>query len=175
MGNRGFLAIVAAIGFVGLLGFGLASKGVARPAVGDPVPDAPLPRLGGTEEVSFADYRGQWVLVNLWASWCPPCRDEAPALEKYSRRHEGDVAVLGIDTDDATPDALAFAREFGITYELLHDGEGARKDELGATGLPESFLIDPEGNLALWRIGPVDERFLEGSVTPLIESRGGAS
>ena len=170
MSKRGLLAVAAAIAFVALLGFGLAGKGGSRPAVGETVPDAPLPRLEGGGEVSLADHRGEWVLVNLWASWCDPCRDEAPALVRYSRRHRDDVVVLGIDTEDATSDALAFAREYGITYELLHDGSGDRKDELGATGLPETFLVDPDGKLALWRIGPVDEEYLESTVTPLIEA-----
>jgi cytochrome c biogenesis protein CcmG/thiol:disulfide interchange protein DsbE len=172
MSNRGFIAVLAAVAFVALLGYGLVAKDEASLKIGAPVPDAPVDRLGEDGQVSLSDYRGQWVLVNLWASWCDPCRDEAPALESYGRRHRGDVVVLGIDSEDASPDALAFAREYGITYELLHDGEGERKDALGATGLPETYLVDPDGNLALHRIGPVDERYLESSVTPLVTGRG---
>lgn len=169
MSNRGFLAVLAAVGFIALLTFGLAAKGEDRPAIGDPAPDASIEPLGGGKPVELAGYRGQWVLVNLWASWCLPCRDEAPDLERYSRAHRNDVTVVGVDTDDASSDALDFASEFGITYDLLHDGEGKLKDALGATGLPETILVDPDGNLSLRSIGPVDEAYLEANVTPMIE------
>jgi cytochrome c biogenesis protein CcmG/thiol:disulfide interchange protein DsbE len=168
MSNRGFIAVLAAVGFVALLGYGLIAKDKSRPEVGDPAPATTVTKLGGTDEVSLADYEGQWVLVNLWASWCDPCRDEAPAIEAYSRKHRNDLTVVGVATEDATPDAEAFAREYGLTYDLLHDGGGTMKDDWGATGLPESMLIDPNGNLALRSIGPVDEAYLEENVTPLV-------
>ena len=169
MSNRGFLAVLAAVGFIALLGYGLVAKDKGRPDIGEQVPDASVERLNGPGEASLADYRGEWVLVNLWASWCEPCRTEAPAIEKYWRAHGRDVAVVGVDTDDASPDALDFAREFHLTYDLLHDGAGTLKDSWGATGLPETMLLDPQGKLALRSIGPVDESFLEANVTPLIE------
>ena len=169
MSNRAFLAILAAVAFVALLGYGLIAKDGTRAAIGEPFPDAPVERLGGGGEVSVADHRGKWVLVNLWASWCEPCRQEAPALERFARRHADDLVVLGIATEDLTGDAQAFAEEFGITYELLHDGAGKRKDELGATGLPETFLIDPEGNLAAESVGAVDDAYLDRYYAPLIE------
>ncbi len=168
MSNRGFIAVLAAVGFVALLGYGLIAKDKDRPDVGDPAPGTTVTRLGGDEQLTLADYEGEWVLVNLWASWCDPCRDEAPALERYWRKHRGELTVVGVATEDATPDAEAFAREFGLTYDLLHDGSGAMKDAWGATGLPESMLVDPDGNLALRSIGPVDETYLEENVTPLI-------
>jgi len=181
MSNRGFLAVLAAIAFVGLLGFGLVAKEGAQIAVGEPAPDAPVERLGGEGEVSLADYRGEWVLLNFWASWCKPCREETPAIERFSRRHAGDLVVIGMDTEDLSSDALEFARDpdddpetpLQITYELLHDGEGERMDAYGIFALPESFLVDPDGNLALIQRGPVDRRYLETYVAPLIE--GGAS
>lgn len=169
MRNRGFLAVLAAIGFVGLLAFGLVAKDGDRPDVGDPVADLTIEPLQGSGDVALSSYRGGWVLLNLWASWCDPCRDEAPDLERYSRAHRDEITVVGVDTDDLSTDALDFADEFEITYDLLHDGEGKLKDELGATGLPETVLVDPDGNLALRSIGPVDEAYLEENVTPLID------
>ena len=156
---------------IGLLGFGLLSKGEAKIAVGDAAPDKELQTLDGTGTGSIADYRGKWVLVNFWASWCEPCRSEAPALEAFQRAHAGEgFTVLGIDLDDATDDALAFVEQYGLTYPQLRDGDGEeRRDAYGMTGFPESFLVDPEGRLALIHRGPVDEQMLQEQVAPLIE------
>ncbi len=125
--------------------------------------------LGGGGEGKIADYRGDWVLVNLWASWCLPCRDEAPALERWWRRHRDEgVTVLGINVQDNSEDALAFLDEFGATYPQLRSVGGERSDAFGSTGVPENFLVDPDGRLALIRRGPVDERFLRENVDPLV-------
>jgi thiol-disulfide isomerase/thioredoxin len=172
MSNRGFLAILAAVAFVGLLAFGLIAKGGSEIEIGKPAPDAPVERLDGSGESSLADHRGEWVLLNFWASWCDPCRDEAPAIERFSREHEGEIVVVGMDTEDLSGDALDFAEEYDLTYELLHDGDGERKDAFGIFALPESFLIDPEGNLALIRRGTVDREYLESEVLPLVRAEG---
>jgi cytochrome c biogenesis protein CcmG, thiol:disulfide interchange protein DsbE len=162
---------MAVLGVIGILGFGLLSKGEARLEPGEPIPDSELPILGGQGTGSIADYRGKWVLVNVWASWCDPCKDESPALQRFHERHEGErFTVLGIDSRDLSTDALEFVDEFGLTYPQLHDGEGERPDALGMTGFPESFLVDPEGDVALVAPGPVDERYLRDEVEPLIEA-----
>ncbi len=170
MSVRAFLAFLAVLAVVGLLGFGLLSKGEATIAVGEPVPDRELPALGGGGQGSIADYRGRWVLVNLWASWCDPCRAEAPELERFWRRFRGQgVTVLGIDVQDNSEDALAFVREHRLTYPQLRSVGDERGDAFGSTGVPENFLVDPRGRLALiWR-GPVDERFLEERIVPMVE------
>jgi cytochrome c biogenesis protein CcmG, thiol:disulfide interchange protein DsbE len=165
---RAFVAFLAVLAVVGLLGFGLLSKGEARIGLGEPVPDRELPLLDGKGSGSIADYRGRWVLVNLWASWCVPCRQEAPDLERFSRRFPGRVAVLGIDVQDNSDDALAFVREHQLTYPQLRSVGDERSEAFGSTGVPENFLVDPRGRLALiWR-GPVDERFLAERVVPIV-------
>jgi cytochrome c biogenesis protein CcmG, thiol:disulfide interchange protein DsbE len=170
VGARSFLVFLAVLAVIGLLGFGLLSKGGAEVAVGDPVPDRELSRLGGEGTGSIADYRGRWVLVNLWASWCEPCRDEAPALERFQRRYrDSNVTVLGIDVQDNTDDALVFLREYPTSYPQLRSVGDERSEAFGSTGVPENFLVDPAGRLALiWR-GPVDDSFLRENVVPLIE------
>ena len=170
MSVRAFVAFLAVLAVVGLLGFGLLSKGEVTIAVGEPVPDRELPVLDGDGQSSIADYRGRWVLVNLWASWCDPCRQEAPELERFWRRfREQGVTVLGIDVQDNSEDALAFVREHRLTYPQLRSVGDERGDAFGSTGVPENFLVDPRGRLALiWR-GPVDERFLEERVVPIVE------
>jgi cytochrome c biogenesis protein CcmG/thiol:disulfide interchange protein DsbE len=165
---RSFFAFLAVIAVVGLLGFGLLSKGSAKIAVGDPVPDRELPVLGGGGQGEIADYRGRWVLVNLWASWCPPCREEAPALERFHQRRRERLTVLGINVQDNSNDALAFLESYGATYPQLRSVGNERSEAFGSTGVPESFLVDPRGRLALiWR-GPVNDRFLAEQVVPLL-------
>jgi cytochrome c biogenesis protein CcmG/thiol:disulfide interchange protein DsbE len=171
MSARAFLATLAVLAVIGLLGFGLLSKGEATIAVGDPVPDRALPVLGGPGEGSIAEHRGRWVLVNLWASWCDPCREEAPELEEFARRHRDRVVVLGINVQDNSDDALAFLRDYEVAYPQLRSVGDERSEAFGSTGVPENFLVDPRGRLALiWR-GPVDRRFLDENVVPLVEGR----
>jgi cytochrome c biogenesis protein CcmG/thiol:disulfide interchange protein DsbE len=167
---RTFIAFLAVCAVIGLLGFGLLSKGSTKIAVGERVPDRALPVLDGRGEGEIADYRGNWVLVNLWASWCVPCREEAPVLERWWRDHRKEgVTVLGINVQDNSDDALAFLREFKTTYPQLRSVGDERSEAFGSTGVPENFLVDPKGKLALiWR-GPVDEGFLEDSIDPIVE------
>jgi len=171
--TRSFLAFLAVAAVIGLLGFGLLSKGSARVAIGDPVPDRELPVLGDNGRGKIADYRGKWVLVNLWASWCPPCREETPALERFHRRNRNRLTVLGINVQDNSKDALAFLDSHGPTYPQLRSVGNERSDAFGSTGVPENFLVDPQGRLALIRLGPVDDRFLAERVIPIIEGRTG--
>jgi cytochrome c biogenesis protein CcmG, thiol:disulfide interchange protein DsbE len=172
MSAKTFVAVMAVLAIIGLLGFGLLSKGEAAISVGDPAPDGELERLapeGGSAEIG--DYRGGWLLINFWASWCDPCRAEAPALEQFWRAHRGsDVTVLGVNLDDTTDDAQRFIREFGLTYPQLRDGDGRQwRDDYGMTGFPESFLVDPEGNLSVIRRGPIDAEVLATEFEPVLD------
>jgi cytochrome c biogenesis protein CcmG, thiol:disulfide interchange protein DsbE len=170
---KSFVVVMVVLAAIGLLAYGLISKGGSTIAVGDPAPDKQLSQLGGTGSGDIADYRGRWVLVNFWASWCAPCRSEAPALESFQKEHaQQGFTVLGINLDDNTGDATAFVRRYGLTYPQLRDGDGSdRRDAYGMTGFPESFLVDPAGKLALIRRGAVDESYLTDQVAPLIQSR----
>ena len=171
MNARSFVVLIAVLALVGLLGFGLLSKGSANIDVGEPVPDGALPQLDGSGSGEIADYRGRWVLVNFWASWCQPCRAESPALERFHRRYRGEgFTVLGIDTRDLSDDGRAFVERYGISYPQLRDGDGDRSRDFGTTGLPESFLVDPRGRLALLRRGPVDDSYLHRYVAPLLRT-----
>jgi cytochrome c biogenesis protein CcmG/thiol:disulfide interchange protein DsbE len=172
MSARTFVVVLGVLAVIGLLGYGLLSKGGDTIAIGDPAPDKELSELGGDGSGEIADYRGRWVLVNFWASWCAPCRSEAPALQSFQRQHSPEgFTVLGINLDDTSDDAIAFVRRYGLTYPQLRDGDGSdRRDAYGMTGFPESFLVDPAGKLAVIRRGPVDERYLAEQVAPLIKS-----
>ena len=169
MSVRSSIAVLAALAVVGLLTFGLLSKGSSGVAIGDPAPDGPLPRLGGEGSGSLADYRGSWVLVNIWASWCVPCREEAPDLEEFQREHGGPgFTVLGIASRDLSGDSLRFVREYGLTYPQLRDGDGGAAEDYGTTGVPESYLVDPRGIVRLLARGPVTEEYLAEEVAPLL-------
>jgi cytochrome c biogenesis protein CcmG, thiol:disulfide interchange protein DsbE len=175
--TRAFIAVLGVLAVVGLLGFGLLSKGEAAIAVGDPAPDGDLEALvaaGGSDRI--ADFRDGWVLINFWASWCEPCRDEAPVLEQFWREHRDEnVTVLGVNLDDTSDDAREFIAEFSLTYPQLRDGDGRQwRDDYGMTGFPESFLVDPEGDLAVIRRGPVDADVLRTEFEPVIRGSGPA-
>jgi cytochrome c biogenesis protein CcmG/thiol:disulfide interchange protein DsbE len=169
---RSFIAFLAVLAVVGLLAFGLLSKGETKVAVGDPVPDKVLPALPGPGYGSIREHRGEWVLVNLWASWCIPCREEAPALEGFYRRERPKgMTVLGINVQDNEDDALTFLREHPTTYPQLRSVGDERSAAFGATGVPENFLVDPGGRIALVWPAPFDEELLRERVEPLIEGK----
>ena len=162
---------MAVLGVVALLGFGVVAKSDKQLEAGEAAPVVDLEVLGKEESASIADYRGQWVLLNVWASWCGPCEVEAPDLVAYQRKHAGaGFTILGIQTQDGTDDGLEFVREFDLNYPSLRDGSGDYADELGSTGVPETILLDPDGDVAYIRRGEVDSELLEAEVTPLISA-----
>jgi cytochrome c biogenesis protein CcmG/thiol:disulfide interchange protein DsbE len=167
---RTFVVFIAVLAVIGLLGYGLLNKSAKALEPGETVPPTALPKLDGQGTASVADYRGRWVLVNVWASWCVPCRDESPALERFYRAHRGQrFTILGVDSNDLSDDALSFVRRYGVTYPQLRDGSGDfSQGELGTTGVPESFLVGPDGKLALHRLGPVTPAYLDSNVVPYL-------
>jgi cytochrome c biogenesis protein CcmG, thiol:disulfide interchange protein DsbE len=166
------LALVA--GLLGLLVWKLAhnSEGVAGELAKGRHPMAPaftLPRLDGTAPLSIADLRGKAVVVNFWASWCGPCKTEAPALQAASERYrKRGLVVVGIDLEDLKEDAQHFVHRFGVTYPIVRDTRKATIGRWGVTGYPETFFVDRTGRLVGERIqGGVDTernraRFAEG-------------
>jgi cytochrome c biogenesis protein CcmG, thiol:disulfide interchange protein DsbE len=169
MSARQLTVFIAVLALIGLLGFGLINKGEEAIAVGEAVPTNRLPRLTEAGSGSLADYRGDWVLVNVWASWCGPCRTESPALERFHRRHRSELTVLGIDTRDLSEDGRDFVAEFDLSYPQLRDGDGEYASDLGTTGVPESFLVDPAGKLVSQYPGPFrDERAIRRFAAPAL-------
>ena len=161
------------LAIVGLLTFGLLSKGSSGVALGEVAPTSTLPQLEGGGNGSLSDYRGRWVLVNFWASWCIPCREEAPALESFQRRHgDGSFTVLGIDSRDLSGDGRAFVDRYGLSYPQLRDGNGDLAHAFGTTGVPENYLIDPAGKVRLLVRGPITEDYLNQEVAPLLPGSG---
>jgi cytochrome c biogenesis protein CcmG, thiol:disulfide interchange protein DsbE len=170
---------IAAAALVALLSYGVVSTGADRSiddriASGDRVeaPVSELRELGGEGTGSLADYAGKVVILNVWASWCPPCRSEMPLLQRtHDRIAAQDGLVLGIDSQDSSDDALRFLEEERIEFPSLRDRDGEYADALGTNQLPETFLIDREGRIAALRRGPVDQAWLDEHLTPLLEER----
>lgn len=171
--------LLAAAALVALLTYGVASSGPdtsidERLAAGErveaPVRDLPVLGSGGTG--SLADHRGRVVVLNVWASWCPPCVSEMPLLQRtHDRIEPRGGMVLGIDTQDASEDALKFLREKRIDFPSLRDREREYGRALGVSGYPETFLIDREGRIAAARRGPVTQAWLNEHLDPLLEER----
>ena len=176
MNLRTSIVVVAVAALLGFLVWGLVKKGESSLPVGEPVPVATLPTLPEGGEGSLADYRGSWVLLNVWASWCQPCKAESPALDRFEAANRDLVKVVGVDTKDLSEDAMKFLREFDITYPQLRDASGDYTDgELKTTGVPESFLIDPDGNLVAHYSGPFrDEAAIEAFARPALEANPGS-
>ncbi|HEX6583792.1 MAG TPA: TlpA disulfide reductase family protein [Thermoleophilaceae bacterium] len=168
--------ICVLLALVALLAYGLASnepdRGVEE-ALGrgetEPAPDLELPKLGGGGDGSLADYRGQVVVLNFWASWCEPCKAESPLLERWHRRMAAKGGtVLGVDMLDITEDAEDFIDEYGLSYPMLKDKDGHGIETFGVVQYPETFVIDRDGRITAVRRGPVDEQFMRTEVGPLL-------
>lgn len=113
---------------------------------GRAAPNFTLARIDESAAVSLTDYRGRWVLLNFWASWCGPCRGEAPDLQAFSERQAAKAVVLGVNQQEPAHTARAFAADFGLDYPLVLDrrGEVSNAYRVGG-GLPVTMLIDPTG------------------------------
>jgi cytochrome c biogenesis protein CcmG/thiol:disulfide interchange protein DsbE len=167
---------LAAAALIGLLAYGIASKGTDTSidqslADGKPIaaPVSTLPRLGAAGTGSLADFRGKPVLLNVWASWCPPCKEEIPLLQKaHKRMAAAGGTVLGVDVQDDQTDALRFLRSKGITFPSLRDRDRSYVHSLGVSGYPESFLIDRGGNIVALSRGPVDEAWLDAHLPQVL-------
>lgn len=158
---------VIVAGVLALLIIGLVNKDIGT-SIQDaleegrrpPAPDATLPVLLAADgigpvgsEVTLSSLRGKVVVLNFWASWCQPCELEAPVLDAVAARYRGgptqEVVVIGVDVQDLREEALAFARDNGVTTASLRDGEDDVKNAYEVPALPETFVIDPEGRIAL--------------------------
>jgi cytochrome c biogenesis protein CcmG/thiol:disulfide interchange protein DsbE len=175
--------LLGAIALIALLAFGVAGKAtndsldqaIAR-GHRPPAPKLDLPRLTGEgNNQTLADYKGKVVVVNFWASWCAPCRDESPLLERWQKRlAPRGATILGVDAQDIDSDARDFIGKYKLSYPMLRDKDGNAVHAYGATGFPETFVIDQRGNVAALQRGPVDDRFMREAVEPLLKTPGSA-
>ncbi|MFI9465461.1 TlpA family protein disulfide reductase [Streptomyces xiamenensis] len=146
----------------------------------------PLPELSGEttegEELDLADYRGQILVVNVWGSWCAPCRAEAPNLVAVAEDLADDgVQFVGINTrDHSAANARSFDERFGVPYPSLYDPQGKLllqfpKGSLNPQAIPSTLVIDPEGNIAARALKPLTEEELRAAIEPVLAETTGAA
>lgn len=133
--------------------------------VGDEAPLFNLPTLtGGTQ--SLTSLRGKIVVINFWTTWCDSCKDEMPALQAFAAAHQGDVVVLGVDRREPAAFVRDFVSKYGVRYPILLDVNDSEAKRYGVTGVPETFVVDPQGRIAahFWQ---VDRMTLDAVVAQL--------
>jgi cytochrome c biogenesis protein CcmG, thiol:disulfide interchange protein DsbE len=175
----GVVAVVAGVG--GLLAVGLANQDQAtaptpsavsplapvKLAAGKPAPAIDGSALDGSGRLDLARYRGRPVVVNFWASWCGPCRSEAPQLVRFAQSHPG-VQMLSVNSSDLSQQAaLAFARKAKWTWPSVYDPAGKFQQAYGVGGLPATFLVDAGGDLRARKLGGTTAQELDQLVAGL--------
>ena len=147
----------------------------ARPnaELGRPAPDIALPALDDTGTIRLEGLRGKPVVVNFWASWCEPCKQEAPEFRAAAREFGDDVHFLGVTMLDGRDPALAFVKQRRIPYASVRDTRGVVAKRYGVTGVPETAFIDADGNLVGRYIGAFTGDGLERAVRDLLDLEPG--
>jgi thiol-disulfide isomerase/thioredoxin len=133
-----------------------------------------LPDIQGKKTYSLQDYKGKWVVVNYWATWCPPCLDEIPELIEFHDTHsKKDAVVLGVNYEEVDRDYLvSFADEFFISYPILV-GDPTSQPPFGRLyGLPTTYIISPDGQLVASKTGAVSKATLEAIIAEHSQKRG---
>jgi cytochrome c biogenesis protein CcmG/thiol:disulfide interchange protein DsbE len=134
-----------------------------------PAPELTLTDTQGISR-SLADYRGQVVLVNLWATWCPPCKEEMPALQSfYNKYRDQGFVVIAVNDGDPAADVLQFVKDYQLTFSVWLDPAYIATEQAFKTlNLPSSFVIDRAGSVQLQWVGGVTLKTLEKHIAPLI-------
>jgi len=166
-GKAAPIIVASAIGILLALSYGLWSQ--SGPRIGAQAPGFTLSLFDG-EELSLKGLRGLVVVVNFWASWCLPCRDEAPVLERGWREYKDKgVVFVGVNVNDVTTNASAFLEEFTITYPNGPDPYDRISRAYHRTGVPETYLIGKDGRLVEQHIGPITEVSLRAALEELLK------
>jgi len=152
--SKGVMALLAlAVVVIGLsaIAFSSGSK-EARPEVGYTAPDFTLSDLDGNP-VKLSDFRGQVVYLNFWATWCPPCREEMPAIEAIHKEMGDKVKVLAVNIEGTRDEVSAFAREFGLSFPIVLDSDLSVARKYLVRGIPVSLFIDKDGVIRAKYVG----------------------
>jgi cytochrome c biogenesis protein CcmG/thiol:disulfide interchange protein DsbE len=154
---------------VALLGYALIEQPTKPPQVGSPVPDFQLTALDGSQ-IDLGAHQGQVVVINFFASWCDPCRQEAADLEQTWREYQGqEVQFFGLAHKDADSKAQAFLKQFDVTYPSAVDPGNRIARAYGVTGVPETFIVDAHGQLIRHFLGPITSEQLSQEIDKGLE------
>lgn len=163
--------VVLGLGTAKVISIGNISNDVSvvPSAVSFPAPELTLDDLQG-EKVSISDYNQKIVMINNWATWCPPCKAEMPTLSKYYKEHRDQGFILvGIEAGDPVKEVQKFVKDFGLTFPILLDPNNKSLIAFHNDNLPSSYVIDHNGNVILAWTGPISKAMLEKYITPLLE------
>ena len=171
--RRGRLLALAAgvillLVLAGVSALGIRQASTARPSVGSAAPTFTMPLFDGPQ-VDLAALRGKPVVINFWASWCVPCEDEAGDLERTWQKYKDRAMFLGVDYVDTEPKAREFLKRFGITYPNGPDLGSRISYQYRIKGVPETFVIDKNGQVRLVKIGPTTEAELSATLDELLK------
>ena len=159
---------------IGVMGTTTATSRSGKELVGKKAPSFVAPKVGG-QLVSLENYKNKLLVLNFWASWCPPCRDETPGMERIWRKYEDQgVVILGINVQDGEKEAERYISEFGVTFSNALDLDGSITVDYGVTGLPVTFFIDNDSVVTGRWVGSISEDRLDNWVSNLIFSTGAA-
>lgn len=163
-------AIIAGGAFAGYRTLEGDAQTTPNLVVGEPAPPLEGPELDGGD-VALADFRGSVVMINVWASWCHPCRAEYPVLKKAATAlGPRGLTVLGINTQDEIDNARDFLKELGgKAYPSIRDPNGHIAVAWGTSGVPETFLVDPEGRVRERLVGEVTAQWVSDNVVPMLD------
>ncbi len=140
-----------------------------RGSVTRPAPDFTLTTLDG-DSLTLSDYQGQVVLVNFWASWCPPCNAEVDDLNAYYEAHKDEgFIVIGVNVEDTPEDAQAFVERHGVTFPVVRDPDDTVAGQYNVIGLPSSYFVNQEGEIFGFQAGTVTRDLLDRQVTPQLQ------
>ena len=139
-------------------------------AEGTMAPDFTLPAARGEGTVSLSEYRGNVVLINFWATWCPPCREEIPAfVQVRDSLHAQGFEIIGVALDEGGASVVVpFAQEYAISYPLAIGDQAVTQRYGGIRGIPASFLVDREGKIVQKYVGAIDAQTLENAVRAVL-------
>jgi len=169
--------LVPVAAFAVLLASGLGRDPNALPSrlVGEVAPTFSLPALDGAGTIDLADLRGQVVVVNFWASWCLECREEHPALiAAWQRYRDRGVVFVGVDFEDGASDARDYADEMGGDWPLVTDPGSRAAISYGVFGVPETFVVAPDGTVLAKRVGAVDYAWLTDRIDAALRTGAAA-
>ena len=162
------VALILGLALTLTLAFRRDPHDIRTGTVGKPAPAFTLPNLGGTGTISLEQYKGRIVVLNFWASWCVPCKEENPALTDVWERYRGtDVVLLGVNFQDSADAARAYTARLGNTWPTVIDESGQVALSYGVFGPPETYFIGADGVIAGRHIGPIDAATLINGIETL--------